>query len=129
MSSASWIMRGCMFCFSLRKSRAFSAFKSTLQLTSFVLRTHSTANPLLGFLPRSWSSNFVPTALPLSSIRYPACSRTEIRLLDYAGISRLALHFKNSVFCVQVAYLTYGVPLRSSLPQIRPRGLSVLHCY
>ena len=34
----------------------------------------------LEFLPRSWSSNFVPSALPLSSIRYPAFSRTEIRL-------------------------------------------------
>ena len=46
LKQVSWIMRGCKFCFSFRKSFAFSAFKSTLQLTSFVLRTHSTANPL-----------------------------------------------------------------------------------
>ena len=46
LNQVSWIMRGCKFCFSFRKSFAFSAFKSTLQLTSFVLRTHSTANPL-----------------------------------------------------------------------------------
>ena len=46
LKRVSWIMRGCKFCFSFRKSFAFSAFKSTLQLTSFVLRTHSTANPL-----------------------------------------------------------------------------------
>ena len=56
---------------------------------------------------------------------YSLCHQSAV--LDYAGVSRLALHFKNSVFCVQVAYLTYGVPLRSSLPQIRFLDYAGLH--